>query len=253
MLIMAPKNPKSLLVTVKDSSTSLPLSGALVELSGGVDESKTTGLGYLSQTDWSGGSGQATTTDSTKYFADDGNAETDSPAGDLKLKNSFGSYLANTILESSTFDAGSSTNFHNLFWNPTDQPVDAGTTSVLFQIATNATTSATTTWSFRGPDGTASTYYLASGANTNVVHNSDRFLRYKAYLSTQNASTTPIISDFSFTYTSSCTPPGQVIFSGLSNGSYTLTVSKSGYATSTSSFTITSSWEWVEQQVLLGP
>lgn len=251
MLIMVPKNPKTLLVTVKDGSTGLPLSDATVTLSSGATSSKITGLGYLSQSDWSGGSGQATTTNSTKYFVDDGNVETNSPSGDLKLKNIFGSYVASGILESSTFDVGAPTNFHNLFWNPTDQPVGAGTTSALFQIATNSTTTATTTWSFKGPDGTAGTFYMSPSATINVAHNNDRYLRYKAFLSTQSTSSTPTLSDFSFTYTSSCTPPGQVVFSGLSSGNYTLTVSHAGYADYSSPVTVSSSW--AEQQVLMAP
>jgi prepilin-type N-terminal cleavage/methylation domain-containing protein len=254
LLIVAPKNPKSILVTVKDSSTQLPLSGALVTLSkAGYLATTTTGQGYLTQTDWSGGGAQASYTDGTKYFADDGNVEIASPAGDMKLKKAFGSYVSNGILESSTFDTGSASNFHNLFWTPTDQPAGAGTTTppARFQIATNAVVTATTTWNYEGPDGTAATYYTSSGGTVSVDHDGDQYLRYRAYLHTANGSSTPTVSDVSFTYTSSCTPPGQVTFSGLSTGTYSLSVSKSGYTTYVG--TANASTSWMEQSVLLGP
>lgn len=254
MVIVAPKNPRSLLVTVKDSATGLPLSDATVILTNnaipyGVNQ--TTGRGYLTQTDWSGGGGQSTTTDVTKYFADDGNIAVDSPVGEVRLKSAFGVYPSSGILESSTFDTGSASNFHNLTWLPMDQPVAAGATSSLkFQIAT-ATTSSPTAWTFKGPDGTTGTYYNSSGLTINSAHDDDQFIRYRAYLSTISSTSTPNVSDVSFTFTSSCTPPGQVIFSGLTAETYQLVVAKTGYTTSSQNVTISAAW--AEQVVLLGP
>jgi prepilin-type N-terminal cleavage/methylation domain-containing protein len=52
-LIAVPKDPNGLLVTVRDNSTLLPLSGAAVELTDtdGFDQATTTGQGDISQTD----------------------------------------------------------------------------------------------------------------------------------------------------------------------------------------------------------
>jgi len=251
-LIVQAKNPRSLLVTVKDSSTQLPITDAIVHVTRNSYSSlKTTGRGFISQTDWSGGPSQEDFVDITRYFSSDGNIDTESPNGEFKLKNAFGEYNPNGILESSTIDTGSPSNFYNLAWTPTDQPVQSGNGSVRFQIATNATNTATSTWTFKGLDGTESTYYTSPNTPINSTHNGDRYLRYRAYLSTQSTTTTPNISDVSFTVTSSCTPPGQVVFSGLSNDTYTVAVGKTGYATSTIDVIMDS--EWKEQIVILTP
>lgn len=58
-LIVVPKNPRTLLVTVKDVGTGLPISGATVRLQkSGYDVTNITGRGYMSQTDWSGEMGR---------------------------------------------------------------------------------------------------------------------------------------------------------------------------------------------------
>jgi prepilin-type N-terminal cleavage/methylation domain-containing protein len=232
-LIVAPKNPKTLLVTVKDS-TLLPLSGATVTY--GSDSSET-GRGSHTDTDWS--DGLATT---------DGNIDYTSIPGEFKLVETFGSYVPNGTLESKVFDTGSASYFQKFLWRPEYQPVDTGINSVYFQIATAA--SSTGPWTYRGPDGTTGSYYTSSDATVSTVHNGGRYIRYKAYMSTVTATTSPIISDVSFTFTTECTPPGQVLFSGLTNGTRDLIVSKTGYATVTIPVTISNSWQ--EQEVLLG-
>jgi hypothetical protein len=109
----------------------------------------------------------------------------------------------------------------------------------------------TTTWAFKGPDGTAGTFYTVSDSPISDAHANDRFIRYRAYLSTQTATVTPNVSDVSVTYTSDCVPPGQVIFSGLGSGQYSMSVSKPGYAAYVAD--VTMSANWVERQVILGP
>ncbi len=159
--------------------------------------------------------------------------------------------MSNGWLESSTFNTGSASNFYNIVWQPQDQPVDAGVDSVRFQIATgNAEVPAT--WNFLGPDGTAQSYYTTSDSNINPVHNNDQYLRYKIFLQTASSTFTPNIADVSFTFTSQCTPPGQVIFTGLLPDTYTLTISKSGYQNSVvNNITVPSSWQ--QQEVILSP
>ncbi|MEK7646183.1 MAG: carboxypeptidase-like regulatory domain-containing protein [Patescibacteria group bacterium] len=253
-LIVAPKDPQSLLVTVKDSATQLPLSDVTVQLTGvgGYDETFETGRGYINQTNWVGGSGQSTFTDATRYFADDTNVDVATSTGQVMLRNIFGAYNPAGWLESSTFDTGSDSNFYSLIWSPTDQPAETGAESVRMQFATAASTSPTGPWNFVGPDGTAATYYTSSNSSLSAIHADHQYARYRLYLATADPAFTPNVSDVSFTYTSDCVPPGQVIFADLlDNETYTLTVSKSGYATYTVDIPITDAWS--EHQVLLAP
>ncbi|MEO8637881.1 MAG: prepilin-type N-terminal cleavage/methylation domain-containing protein [Candidatus Taylorbacteria bacterium] len=251
-LTVVPVNPKSLLVTVKDSATELPVTGATVTLtkSPSYDSEQITGSGYINQTDWSGGSGQDLFTDPLQYMGSDGNIETSSPGGEIKLKNLFGTYKTSGTLESSTFDTGSPSNFYNLKWIPTDEPIPAGPNSVRFQFASTSTLPFSG-WEYKGPDGTSGTYYTSSNTSLSSVHTGDRYARYKVFLSTDDTAFTPNISDIAFTFTSECTPPGQVVFSGLASGTYHVSVSKSGYSTSELDIPVTLSWQ--EQDIVLTP
>ncbi len=248
-LIVAPKNPRTLLVTVKDSSTTLPLSGVLVELTkAGFSEAKITGQGFLGQTDWSGGSGQATSTDLTQYFASDGNIEVGSPVGDILLKQLFGEYLSSGVITSSSFNTGSPSNFQEVSWNPIDQPPGGGIPNVRVQIATNNNGG---TWNYTGPDGTGSTYYTTSNQNIHSANNSNQYIRYKIFLDTISTTTTPNISDISITFTSDCTPPGQVYFNGLSSGTYNIHLTKLGYVDQDVVVDVVSDWQ--AQEVTFTP
>lgn len=248
-LIVAPKEPLSLLVTIKDAATQLPVSGADVMLEeSGYSNSLITGRGFLRQTDWSGGSGQVDFIDSSRYFDSDGNVDIDNPAGDLRLKKVFEEYEPSASLISSTFDTGSASNFYQILWQPQDQPPETGSDSIKFQIATN---NDKTTWNFLGPDGTPNTFYTLADTNINPIHNGDRYLRYKVFLHTADTQFTPNLAELAFTFASSCVPSGQVLFSGLTSGTYTLTVSKSGYQTF--SDTVDISQPWQEKEIILSP
>ena len=240
-VVLSPKNSKALLISVKDSSTQLPIADATVTLTGpsSYSSTQTTGIGSLNQTDWSAGG---------SYTTDDGNISVTSPVGDIKLRNVFGAYNPSGWLESSVLDTGSASNFHNLIWLPSDSPAS---TSVRLQIATATTSTATTTWNFLGIDGTGATYYTVSNAAINAIHNGDRYLKYRVFLTTQSTSTTPNVSDIGFTFTSECVPPGQVLFQGLTTGTYHAVVSKSGYTDSTMDIPVSASWQG--QDILLAP
>ncbi len=243
-LIVAPKNPKSLLITVKDAITNLPLSNATVNLTGiEYDNTLTTGHGFIRQTDWSGGAGQDNYIDKTKYLDSDGNIEINNPEGIISLKNTLNEYHPNGWLISSTFDTGSISNFHQIFWQPQNQPIETGSDNVRVQIATNNNK---TTWNFVGPDGTTNTYYTNINQKINEIHNNDRYLRYKVYLHTDNILFTPTISDMSFTFTSDCVPPGQVFFTGLINDSYNFEIIKLDYEPYTSTISTLKSWQQLE-------
>lgn len=236
-LVLTSYSSYSLWVKVIDASTKLPLSDATVRLyKTGYDTSLTTGLGYLRQTDWSSGSGQVTFTDEKKYFSDDGNLNVTSPAGDMKLKKPGSRYVASGWLESSTFDFGEDVNYSNLVWK-SYLPSQVGANAVKFQIATsNSSTPAS--WDFVGPDGTAGSYFTPTSTVVNATQDNQRYLRYRAFLSTANTSYSPTLYELSITYTNNCVPPGQVFFPSLSATEYNLVVSRSGYITNTSTLTI---------------
>lgn len=240
-LIVQPHTGYSLLMNIQDAGTKLPLSGANVRLfKTGYDRTIVTGLGYSRQTDWSGGSGQVTFTEDDSYFSDDGNLEFSSPAGDVKLKLIGSNYLNNGWLESSTNDLGSSVNFQNIIFEPLVQPPETGSAPVRFQIATS-NSSTPDTWYFLGPDGTAGSYYTATNTIIGDVHDSQRYLRYRLFLSTDDNSYTPQLSEVAFTYTNSCVAPGQSYFNNLAADVYDYEITHSGYATATGTVSATNS------------
>jgi hypothetical protein len=249
-MVVVPHDPRSLLVTVKDAATRLPLTNSTVSIFNGFSTStKVTGQGYSMQTDWSGGGGQVNVIDPTQFFAQDGNLDT-ATSGSIRLFSGASGYPSMGQLESSTFDAGTTSIFRQIIWQPEAQHSALPSGALGFQIA-SATTSNPAFWNFIGPDGTAGTYYTASRATINNLHSGDRYFRYKALLQTAMATVTPVLDDVSVTYTLSCTPPGQVIFSNLGSGTVTLTVSRSGYTTYTANIPLSD--EWQEQEVLLTP
>jgi prepilin-type N-terminal cleavage/methylation domain-containing protein len=243
-LVMVPKNGNSLMVSVIDSTTKLPVSGASVELTkAGYSSTKTTGQGYLGQVDWTNGSGQTDFLDETRYFAENGYIDTATSSGDVLLKMIFDEYntTATGTLESSTFDTGTTSNYYTLSWLPLSQPAQTGQNSLKFQFATNA--SSTDPWTFVGPDGTVNSYFNTSGQSINGVNNGKQYARYKAFLTTESATATPKLSSVNFVYTSGCIPPGQVIFQNLSTGTYTLNISKAGYTNYSASVNVVNGWQ----------
>jgi len=235
-LLLAPLTTHGLLVSVKDGGTGLPLSDVLVRLEqGGESQSLTTTRGFLRDTDWSAG------TDET-----DGNIEISNPPGELKLKKVLDTYSASGYLISHVFDAGTaSTTFYNLVWQPFDQATSTGDNSVRFQLATS-NDPATTTWNFLGPDGTDVTYYGTANTNLNPIHNNQRYLRYKVYLSTADTNFTPNLSDLALTYSSECLPFGQVFFTDLTGGTYEVVASKTGYQDYHGTIEATNAWQILE-------
>lgn len=243
-MVLEPQNPQSLLVTVEDSVTGLPISSASVTLTAaGYQNTLVTGRGFLRQTDWSGGGGQDFFVNAAQYFSQDGNVETGSPAGEIKLISvTPGIYPGSGVLTSSTFDTGAISNFYTLTFNPTSPPPQTGLDAARMQIAT-ATTTQPATWTYLGPDGTANTYYTASNTNVNPIHNGDRYLRYQVYLQTANPAFTPSVSEVAITFGSSCVPPGQVFFGGLSPDTYSISVQRTGYQTYNDIVTVNQPWQ----------
>jgi len=231
-LIVGTKTTNSLLVTVKDASNFNPIEGALVNLqknspSSSVD--KFTSGSIWSQQDWSLGAGQIDFVDDKKYFSDDGNVSDSQIPSGLRLTYFNGAYVNSGVLTSSTFDTGTdATTYTSLQWQPTSQDPS---TSIKFQIATNNDNIA---WNYLGPDGTENSYYTVPGTTINPIHNQSRYIRYKAFLLTQDNSKTPVLTSLNINYVSGCFTPGQAMFAGLSSGpDYQLTVSLNGYQTQT--------------------
>lgn len=242
-LIFTPHTANSLLVKVKDAGTGLPLSDAATHLVGnGFDDSFQTDLGYVRQTDWSGGGGQINFIDDQKYFADSGNLENSFPSGDLKLKKTGNFYAVGGSLESSTFDLGSSVTLRNLIFEPLAQPAQTGLSPILFQLAATNTPNAVI-WNFGGPDGASNTYYTSTNTLIYSGLANNRYLRYRVFLSTQDNHYTPQLSEVDFTFTNSCIPPGQVFFGSLSSGIYNLEVSRAGYSTNSGDVTVSGNGE----------
>jgi prepilin-type N-terminal cleavage/methylation domain-containing protein len=232
-LILGTKTTNSLLVIVKDSSTGNPIEGATVNLTNVtpvVNLSAVTGGSLWSQQYWNGGSGQASWSNTTEYWADSGGVDTTTTPLAIRLASSGGHTLVNSAyLDSSTFDTGSNgTSYTTLNWQPTSQ--DPAVT-VKFQVATNNDNA---TWNFIGPDGTSGTYYTTPGASISSANNNNRYVRYRAYFSTTDNTKNPTITSVGVNYVSGCFTPGQVFFPGLTSGSsYQVAASMAGYATKT--------------------
>lgn len=141
-------------------------------------------------------------------------------------------YTSSGNLISSSFDTGHATpTYGTLKWAPGTQNSLCGTNCVKFQIATSSSNTTETAWTFLGPDGTEDTYYTISGTQIWSDHNNQRYIRYKAYLATEDASISPILSDVYLAYVARCSRPGQVFFSDLQAGEYDISVSMTGYTT----------------------
>ena len=250
-LVIATKDSNTLLVTVKDVAGGLPLSDATVTLSRtGFSESKVTNRGHLTQTDWSGGGGQVLYSDETKYYnanSIDNGGGGGVPAGELALATVLEQYASAGNLESSVMDTGgASTTYYTLLWEPGNQATSTGAESIRFQIATG-NDPATTTWNYRGPDGSSGSYYSISNGSISATHSNERYLRYTLLLQTADTSVSPSLSNLSVTYGSLCTPYGQALFQGLELGTYTVTVERAGYQTyANDSVSVGGAWQGLD-------
>lgn len=243
-VIVAPDSPNNLLIRVQDSGSGLPIGGATVTLSGAGSGSDTTTAGALFQTNWAGGDGQTSFSDTTRFYSSDGNIDYTTMPGSVTLDAFLGAYPTTGYLISSTFSTGmgTTTNYHSILFEPQNTNLDH---DIRLQLASSQSNTATTTWIYRGPDGsTGSYYYRWSESDIYDGHDGDQYFRYKLYLDSDNASSTPTISDMAILYGDTCIPPGEVFFQGLSSGSYTITVEHPDYETySVSGHSVTNDWQ----------
>ncbi|MFA5127027.1 MAG: hypothetical protein WC465_03450 [Patescibacteria group bacterium] len=106
-------------------------------------------------------------------------------------------YASAGMLESSTFDTGTSTVAYNwIRWSGLE-PLG---TNIKFQIATSQNQAGP--WNFLGPDGSSNTYYTnASQEYINYQsHLNQRYLRYRLYLDTSSELQVPILEDVTISY-----------------------------------------------------
>ncbi len=103
-------------------------------------------------------------------------------SSDYKVKTSWAAVQLEANLISSTFDTGATSGvaLNTIMW----QGSQPSGTNVKFQIASSNSTS---TWNFKGPDGSGTTYYSPIGpgypAQINLqYHNNVRYFRYKVFL-----------------------------------------------------------------------
>ncbi|MBI5192680.1 MAG: hypothetical protein HZA08_04450 [Nitrospirae bacterium] len=98
--------------------------------------------------------------------------------------------------ESPSFDGGvGGALYSNLVWNSIVPPGS----SLKFQIATNNDNA---TWNFKGPDGTTGTYYITSGTPIFSGHDTDRYMKFKAYFNrlTVEPADSPTLQDITINY-----------------------------------------------------
>ncbi len=230
LFVTGPKDPNSLLVSVKDANSGDPIPGVSILLSkSGFSETQITGQFYTSETNWS----------SNSYTSQDGGIESELFPGSLKLKASASSTYSTTTVSwliSNTIDFGdASTTFHQLEWLPVSQPGSTGPDSVRIQLASN---NDNTTWNFIGPDGTVNSYFNVSTSALPTNHNGNRYMRYKVYLQTASENNTPEVQSVKILFSGLCTPLGNTYFGGLGTGTYDLTATASGYVTANSTFNV---------------
>ncbi|MEW5759209.1 MAG: kelch repeat-containing protein [Candidatus Thermoplasmatota archaeon] len=105
-------------------------------------------------------------------------------------------YISSGTFISAEHDTYANVSFKRIYWNAI---IPTGT-SLRFQIRTGDTKSNLSSKNFVGPDGTVNSYYTISNSTLWQGHNGDRWLQYKAYLSTADSSKTPILDDVTITY-----------------------------------------------------
>lgn len=230
----------NLLVRVKDASSGLPISGATVTISkSGYQDTGITSKGFLKQSDWTHGEGQLSMSDAQAFYSST-NINT-ATSSQLTLLKSGGIYQTPGELVSSWFDIGNgSTTLYALEFTPTVQASSTGANSVRLQLESTQAIGSTTT-GFIGPDATPASFYTATSTNVNVAHSNKRYVRYKLFMSTASTTVSSLVSTVTMTYGTECTPFGQAFFENVPTGSYTVSVSRSGYQSASSTVSVQSS------------
>lgn len=225
-LIVGPNTTRSLVVTANYQGA--PVADATVTITGpnGFSVVKKTGVGSISQTDWSLGPNYETFGIGQGYSSATGIDPYTSP-GDIALAKNGSLYVSSGMLESSTIDTGENARYIVWSWNPLSE---TPSTTTRLQIATSASSTGQI-WNFVGPDGSTSTYFTTTSLNISSIHDNQRYMRYRVYQNTIDSLFSPLLSDLAFVYTNACSPPGQVYVGGLNQGQYTIQIEATGFQT----------------------
>ncbi len=216
----------ALLVTVIDNNE-VGVAGAEVELRLAtdppgdlvIDPAPRTGEGFIRQTDWSGGDGQADFTDQTMYFSDNAHIDEAATAGEVTLWQNTPALFHTESFSDATYKDDTNTTAD---WNTADQELKLPTSGSPYPTAmhyaqttklntqhgniTSATLTANET-----PNGQTIEYYISADGGTNfepvtlgtahVFSNVGDDIRVRIELTTADANTTPLVSDFTLNYT----------------------------------------------------
>lgn len=225
-LILSSYSANSLLASVKDANTGLPVSGATITVAG--VGSKVTGQGAWAQTDWFGGS-------PADYTADDGNVDVTTTAGQVTLRKSTAadsvteSFSATTYKDSST-TAVWDTSAGEVRLPQTSGQYDASAVAQSLKLPVVAGKIVRATLSATGQaNGQSIQYYLAAdgvtfeavtpGVAYDFVATGDD-LRFKVQLATTDPAVTPVVTDLSIAVTiEAYTPNGNLTSLTFDTGS----------------------------------
>ena len=105
-----------------------------------------------------------------------------------------GCYVSSGSFISSVIDTSQYSDFTTLEWSVTT----TAETSIQFQLSSSEDNISWT--DFFGPDGTDSTYYTSSGTAIHSNHDQDRYIKYKAYLTTSSDFATPYLHSITINY-----------------------------------------------------
>lgn len=103
---------------------------------------------------------------------------------------------------------GQTVTWDSLSWNGTTP----ANTSIVFQLA--ASNDPAGPFNFVGPDGTSATFYTNSGTGLLGVFNNNRYIKYKAYLSSADPVQTPVLNDVTIEYSTVSPTAANVSLSG---------------------------------------
>lgn len=124
--------------------------------------------------------------------------------GSIALSREGDNYITEGTFESSSFDSGCLSNFDAIWWDAT--VLNEG--ELKFQIPTSENGE---TWTgLLGPDGTSNTYYDSSGESISLLHSSQRYIKWKAYFSNTEASTSPKLHEVRIMHSAVNPPPPDV-------------------------------------------
>ncbi|MEK7570116.1 MAG: carboxypeptidase regulatory-like domain-containing protein [Patescibacteria group bacterium] len=208
----------SLLASVKDANTGLAISGATVRLVlGGYDESRTTGQGAWSQTNWAGGAGQENVGDLTKYQSDDSNVDVTDTPGQVSLEKTTSTpNISDTFTDTTNRDAAATTAVWDTGAGELRLPQTSGdydptaeAQTIKLNTLDGKVTQATLTVSDQANGQTIAYALSADGANfENVTPGSPHTfaqtgsdLRLRVDLASTDVSVTPQVFDVTVNYT----------------------------------------------------